>query len=382
MSNKTMPKLDCRYFRGDVPCKPGKLCEECEEYSAVKKRILVVLLGSMGDVLRSTPCLPKLRARYDPCHITWIVGADSFELLQHNPYIDRLVAYGSEANARTLVEEYDLAIGLDKDPCAASIVSMSKSFDKLGFALHPTGAITYFGESCEYAYRLGLDDELKFRENKKTYQEIIFEMMCLDWEMDDYILSLPENSAARGKHIVESSVGRGAGPIIGFSPGANPKRPHKKWTIDGYAALADKLVEEIDARIVIFGVPRDVDRNARIVERAASPIALVTHSMNILTFAGALSALDAMVGGDSVAAHIALAVRTPAVCVFGPTSAVEFETYNRCEKVVTPLECAPCYKSECRIKPDCMDAVDADDVFSAVKRALKKRIFRANDINK
>src|SRR3712207_9098519 len=64
------------YFRGDVPCKPNKesgyMCGNCPVYTPVQKRILIIKLGAIGDVIRTTPLLRKIRAEYPQAKITWL----------------------------------------------------------------------------------------------------------------------------------------------------------------------------------------------------------------------------------------------------------------------------------------------------------------------
>ena len=211
----------------------------------MKNKILIVKLGAIGDVLRTTPCLSKLRDRYDPCRITWVTAPDSAPLIKHAPQVDRVVEWGPEALARSMVEEFDIAIGLDKEPGAAALVAAVKAARKLGFSMNESGAVCCLNEGAEYTYRLGLDDELKFVKNYKTYQEMIFDIIDLDWEDDDYVLELPRDAMEAGKKQVESILPAGSGPIVGLNPGAGPRWPLKKWTVEGYASLADKLTEKI-----------------------------------------------------------------------------------------------------------------------------------------
>ena len=175
-------RIDCRRFRGDTPCAPSALCEGCEKYEPMGKRILIIKLGALGDVLRTTPILPELRREHAPCHITWIVEEQSAPLLRNNPHIDRLVVYGPEAIVRAMTERFDVVFSFDKHAGAAGLAAMARAGKKIGFTLdEATGNISYTAESAEYAYRLGLDDALKFRENVYTYQQMIFEMLGLPW---------------------------------------------------------------------------------------------------------------------------------------------------------------------------------------------------------
>jgi heptosyltransferase-2 len=69
-------KTDCRFFRGDIPCKPHKAhgvhCADCPYYEPIKERILIIKLGAIGDVIRTTPLLRKLREVYPQSQIWWI----------------------------------------------------------------------------------------------------------------------------------------------------------------------------------------------------------------------------------------------------------------------------------------------------------------------
>jgi heptosyltransferase-2 len=147
----------------------------------------------------------------------------------------------------------------------------------------------------------------------------------------------------------------------------------KKWTIEGFASLADRLAETMSARMIVLGASTDLERNSRIAALAKSPVSVANHNMDVLTFAGALAALDAIVTGDTAAMHLGLAVHTPTICIFGPTSPVEVETYSRGAKVITPAECAPCYKTQCDRSPSCMELIDVETVFKALCRVLKNK---------
>ncbi len=78
-------KLDCRYFLGDRPCRFKRVCEGCDQYSPMGKRILIVKLAAIGDVLRTTPLLSGLKRAYPQSHITWVADREALPLLKNNP---------------------------------------------------------------------------------------------------------------------------------------------------------------------------------------------------------------------------------------------------------------------------------------------------------
>lgn len=366
-------RADCRRFRGDIPCFPGALCEGCERYEPIGKRILIIKLGALGDVLRTTPILPDLRLEYGPCHITWIVDEPSEPLLRNNPHIDRIVIYGPEAIIRVMVEKFDIVYSLDKHPGASGLATLARADKKTGFVLDSaTGNISFSGDSAAYAYRLGLDDELKFGRNTKTYQQMTFEMIGLPWRGQNYILDLPDNMRAVGRSIVENLRFVRSGPVIGLVTGAGDIWPMKRWTVEHFADLADQLVEKLSARVILLGAERDHVRNVEIQTAARIEHPLAPHNMSILEFAGLISACNAIVTGDTAAMHIGLALGVPTVALFGPTSAREVEMYNCGRAVAAPVECSPCYRSSCAVSPTCMERITVGEVYEAVNALLKK----------
>src|SRR5687767_11828886 len=74
--NGVQVNTDCIYFKGDIPCKPNKtegyMCEGCPVYKPVSHRILIIKLGAIGDVIRTTPLLRKIKEVYPAAKITWL----------------------------------------------------------------------------------------------------------------------------------------------------------------------------------------------------------------------------------------------------------------------------------------------------------------------
>ncbi len=106
--------LDCRHFIGDRPCKFKRVCEGCDLYDPMGKRILIVKLAAIGDVLRTTPLLTGLKKTYPRSHITWVVDKEAHPLLRNNALIDRLLVFDFSSTLPLEVETFDRAIGLEK----------------------------------------------------------------------------------------------------------------------------------------------------------------------------------------------------------------------------------------------------------------------------
>ncbi len=116
--------------------------------------------------MRTTPLLYGLKEKYPRSKITWLTAKESCEILYNNPLIDELFVYDAEIAAQLSARTFDLLISLDKDKTAAAVATVMKCKTKKGFGLSEYGNIDIFDKDSEYAYRLGLDDGLKFRKNK------------------------------------------------------------------------------------------------------------------------------------------------------------------------------------------------------------------------
>jgi heptosyltransferase-2 len=79
-----------------------------------------------------------------------------------------------------------------------------------------------------------------------------------------------------------------------------------------------------------------------------------------------------VVTGDTTAMHLAIGLKKKVIALFGPTCAQEIELYDRGEKVVSSIHCAPCYRRKCEVSPNCMEAITAEEVMKKIKGLLPR----------
>jgi heptosyltransferase-2 len=362
-------KFDCRFYLGDRPCRFRRACEGCEDYSPMGTRILVVKLAAAGDVLRTTAVLPPLKRKYPDSHITWVTDESAVPLLEHNPYVDVLIPYGVDASLVLPVQTFDVAIGLDKEPRACALVSTVVATEKLGFGLSTWGTTEPLNEGAWYDLELGLSDEKKFHVNDRTYAEIACGVAEVDYEGDPYMLVLPPASIEHANAFAEKL--NPAGPLVGLNAGAGRVFANKAWTTPGYGELAGKIAGDLGGTPLVLSGRDDRGRAEEILRLAGGP-AVDAGLHELLDFAAIVGTLDALVTGDTLAMHIAVALGVPVVAIFGPTVPQEIELYGGGRKVVTSIDCAPCYRRECDITPTCMDEITTADVFVALEQVLEE----------
>ncbi len=359
-------RLNCRYYLGEKPCKYKRLCQGCMHYLPMGRRILILKLGAMGDALRTTPILHALEREYPLRHITWITDQQSYSILKNNSAIDRLLTIDSPDILRIFGQEFDLLLSLDKAPQIIALSSIVRAFERKGFVMSPWGTLDVYNESARYALALGLDDELKFRINRKTYQETIYEIADLPYQRDHYIYELPQESRTTAKTLLMQLNAPGTGPRIGLNTGCGDIFATKKWPDYHFIQLAHDLRNKMDARVYLLGGNREINSNRHIVSILENQV--VDTGVNSLdVFAGVISHLDMIITGDTMALHLALALQTKVIGLFGPTCAHEIDFYGLGNALVATDECCPCYRSKCQKPESCMATITPDIVYSSIQ---------------
>ena len=368
-----MIRRDCRYYLGDRPCgfhkTEGVVCRDCPRYSAVRERILIIKLDAIGDVLRTTSILPGLKESFPSGHLTWITRREALPIFRNNRLVDRVLPLQPEGWAAVLAGNFDLSINLDNSPLAASLQALVRAGEKRGFTLDDAGRVAPCGPEAEGWLEMSVFDEVK-KANQKTCQTLIREIAGLPPPDGGIVLNLGPEELARGEKFARESGLRDGELTIGFNTGAGRRWRQKRWTREGTLALARLCRERLGAKLLLYGGPEEEERNAWLV-REGGGIFIDTGCRNDLrTFFSLLNLSDLLVASDTLALHAAAGLGKKVVALFGPTSAAEIELYGRGEKVVAPVPCRCCYRTDCEVRPSCMESIDPETVFAAILKLL------------
>lgn len=338
------------------------------------ERILIIKLGSMGDVLRTTPLLRGLKEKYPFSQISWLTYCESVPILEGNTLINRLYSFDLRDTLVLQAEEFDLLINLDKDPEALAIASLMNSKKKMGYAMGVNGNIIALNPATEYSIRLGFDDDLKFHQNRKTYPEMIFEIAELPFDLKkEYVFDLPQkNILFSHKYLQENKVEE-EDVLIGINTGAGRRFVNKNLSEAQIAFLANKFLNNLAAKVILLGGPLEILTNQRIKKLARRDV-LDSGYLELKDFAALVNRCNLLICADTLTMHLAIALEKPVIAIFGPTCAQEIELYNRGVKIISPIECSPCYQNTCLKKPNCMDMINPDEIFNKVLNLLNKFI--------
>jgi len=326
--------------------------------------ILIIKFAALGDVLRTTPLLRALKARYADSHISWLTENPSASILKGNQLINKVYIYDNGLPAELKAREFDLLINLDKDKSAIALAEEIGSKQKRGFGRDNGGSLRPFDKDSEYAYRLGIDDELKFRRNKKTYQEISFEQAGLEYSGEEYLLNLDQNDIdCIGECLREKGLSKGTA-AIGITTGCGSAFCGKSLPRGYYVGIIDGLNAIEGMQVLLLGGPREVDKNRRILAEIKSKVIDTGCDNTIGQYAAIVDRCDLVLTGDTLTLHIAIALKKRLVAFFGSTAPAEIELYNRGIKLLSDIECAPCYKKECSIDEECMKQFTPEIILS------------------
>ncbi|MBI4439684.1 glycosyltransferase family 9 protein [Candidatus Woesearchaeota archaeon] len=323
-------------------------------------RILLIKLGAIGDVLRTTFLLSALKEKYPGCAIDWVTEKNAVDLLLGNPFIDNVFVIGDKINLK-----YSKVINLDEDERACKLAGSIEG-EIVGF--YWDKGIKYTPTAKEWHDMSALgerprNDELK-RKNRKTYQQMMCEVVGVKWKYQKPVLVLTPDAVEFGKTFSEKL--EGGKLTIGLNTGAGGRWKLKRLSEEKTAALADRLVEELNARVILFGGPEEKERNEKIKGMCDYNLIDAGCGNSLMEFAALVNLCDVLVTSDSLALHIGIALGKKIVVFFGPTSPWEIELYGNGVKVFRENPCLCCYKEKGIGKPTCDTYVDVGMIVDAV----------------
>jgi heptosyltransferase-2 len=329
----------------------------------------MIKLDAMGDVLRTTALLPALAGEHPGTAVTWITRAESTPLLENNPFVSEVITYGADSLTQLLARRFDRVINLDAGKTSAGLAALAQAPRKDGFVLDPLGYVVATNAAAQAWLETGIDDEVK-RRGTATYQARMLEILGLAGRSAGYVFELRTEERAAGERDL-ARLGLDLGrPVVGLNTGAGGRWPLKQWREEGLLELIRRLHGERNVQCVLLGGPAEAERNRRLQQGAGVPVTDAGCHHPVRHFAALTACCDVVVTGDTLAMHVALALRRRTVVLFGPTSAPEIELYGLGEKVVPDMTCLSCYKTACDFVPNCMDLISTDMVAAAVFRQL------------
>ena len=335
--------------------------------SLTPQRILIVLLGAIGDVTRALPLLTRLRRAYPQAHIAWAVEPAAVALLDYHPALDEVLLYQRGRGFRAFLPflrtvrdyHFDLVLDLQRHLKSGLVSLWSRAPVRLGF--HRTNtkegnwlfntqtieAIPDFslklGQYLKFADALGLPDD-----------EVCFDLRLRPQE----------------EQQVETLLAGTPHPFAAFFLGS--RWPSRFWFPQATAEVAHTLQQEYGMGVVLVGGPSEVTFARQVSEATGLAVTNLSGKTSLRDLIGIFSRARFALGPDSGPMHIAAAVGIPVISLWGATSPIRSSPW-RSETFVIRGEaaCSPCYVRHCPIGRACMQRITPVQVLEVVRKIVR-----------
>jgi len=343
---------DCRYFEGHIPChfhkEEGVHCDGCPHYDPVKERILIIKLGALGDVIRTTPILEALKADHPAAQIFWLTLIP--EILPDT--VDKKLPFNMASILYLEQVPFDLVINLDKDVEACALAARLQADRVLGFILK-NGVPAPADRSAREKFVTGLFDDLA-QQNTKSYPVELFEICGYQFDGQRYNIQ-----AADGTYDWDLPKGN---PVVGLNTGCGTRWTTRNWPDAHWAELARRLLAD-GYGVVLLGGPDEDHKNLRL---QAETGAWYRGTYPLDQFADLVNQTALVVTVVTMTLHLAIALGKKVVLFNNIFNASEFEMYGL-GPILEPPNCTCFYAQSCEL--NCMAELKVDAVYQAVIEA-------------
>lgn len=290
--------------------------------------ICIIKLGALGDVVRTTPILEAIKEKYPDSKITWITKNSSKEILTGNSLVKEILTIP----LKNFQGKFDILYNFDLEEEATSLASQINAEKKYGYG-NEEGFPCPFNISSEYYLNTVFDDELK-KSNRKTYQEMIFEIAELPYRKQKINLFTTSESEAKVKRFIEENNLQNK-KIIGLNLGSSKRWPSKAWNLDKIKEFILELKNR-SYEVILLGGEEEKEKIS-ILSSTIKNIYYFDTSNSIKDFFALIKICDKVVCADTLALHVSLAFQKPTIALFFCTTPDEVEGYDLLKKIVSPL---------------------------------------------
>ena len=353
------------------------------------KRVLVINIFGIGDVLFTTPLISNLKANYPDLTIGYVCNSRTATLLERNPKIDKVFTYDrdefNEAFRRSKIlgikkwigflrdikkEGFDTSIDVSLSDLTNWVTWMAGIKRRIGFKYKGRG------------FFLNQKFPLKGYEDKHVveYYLSLLENIGIPTDTKDLELSIDQADMDWADRFIAEKIDQSnEKPLIGLVPGGGASwgkdSIYKRWEPEKYAKLADKLIEKFSAAFILMGDKSELELCEKVSTAMAHKPATACGETTISQFAALARKCSLMIVNDGGPLHIAVAAGVRTASIFGPVNEQVYGPYPLGNHIVIKknLACQPCYrrfrKASCE-HISCLNQLTVDEVFEQVQGAL------------
>jgi heptosyltransferase-1 len=339
------------------------------------RRILIVLHGAIGDVVRALPLLGRMRRGWPDAYICWAVEPKSSAVLERHPWLDEVIIYDRTRAPWTFLPflrkvrrgHFDLVIDLQRHLKSGVTALVSGAAERYGFDQ---------SNSKEFNHLFS---------NRRIPSQPNMRLKLLQYQAFGDALNLPATPVEFGLRASDEERGRAiamlAGsprPMLGVILGSSwPSRIYfPELTASAIRALAREHAAAAGLYPVLLGGPAEKELAAEVMRHLGDTPALnLAGKTSLRDLIAIFPECSAAFGPDSGPMHIAAAVGCPVVSLWGATAAERSAPWGSADLAITgEIPCHPCYLRRCPIGRECMHRISPDEVAAMVRRALHSRV--------
>jgi len=339
------------------------------------RKILVLELWGIGDIVLVTPALIALRQKYPKAKIMLLAKKHAIEILQHSSSVDEFITYDFpwtkfkgkykfwQWDFRGLLrlinklrkESFDLALDARMDIRNNLLMFLSGTKRRVGYALT--------GGGCFLTDIVPTDYNRPHRVDEWTNLLKYIDIEVHDSEPKLWI------SEDEDKWATDFLVSNGVSEndlVIGIHPGGRIKK--RCWPLDRFAKVAAFIQQKYNSKVVVFVEPDGYGDDIIVNE------SFIRAKLSLRGLTSIISKLNLFICNDSGPMHIAAAVGVPLVAIFGPGNLEAIGPYGKEHKIIIkePFPCRPCY-DRCRYRePFCITTISTDEVLKGVDQKITK----------
>lgn len=340
----------------------------------------IVVFGTnwIGDAVMTVPALRELRRLFPDASISLFTRSWAEGLFINASFIDDIIAFDRPTTRiKGLWEQkeflhdgsFDIAIIFPNSFQSALTAFLARVPRRIGYNKDVRGLL--------------LTDPVPVPEWKNKLHEVFYYLELIS-EVERRILGTntvmqtePDctmeisDERKRGARSILAAAGvNGSKPIVALGVGSTNSRA-KRWPVEKYAELNDRLQNDLNAAVILVGSPDEMDVSAKVHGTALRKPHILTGSTSLAEAAALLGECDLMIANDMGLAHLAPAVGTSTLVIFGPTDPETTRPFSPNASIIRhPVECSPCMLRDCPIDHRCMTRISTDEVFELAKRTL------------
>ncbi|HJT22201.1 MAG TPA: lipopolysaccharide heptosyltransferase II [Nitrospira sp.] len=338
-----------------------------------RRRILFIKPSSLGDIVHAMPTLSLLRRTYPSARFTWLVKQQWSGLVERIEGVDTVCSLASGLGGwlsslpALRSQQFDVAVDLQGLFRSAAMGWLSGARERIGFANGREGSPWFYTKPVPVP-----PGELHAVDR---YLLVASAMGAIPVDRPEFTFRIPPSDHDEVDRLLERHGVKSQSGWVAINVSA--RWATKRWPTASFAAVADRLQTQGFGPVVFIG------SSGERADIAAVLASMRTGAVNLAgtTPVGFLPALlgqaRVLLTNDSGPMHIAAAVGTPVVALFGPTSALRTGPYGSQHVVLThKIPCSPCFSRTCHHTPHlaCLADITPDEAYAAVVQLERRAI--------